>query len=174
MFFSEKDEAERAAPTIHRVVALEASNGGAPRNSKARPPCSAAASDSRRVATRSMARSLRISPITAPTQRQRRASSIAHSTSRTFGAATRSNRSGASPNSSKPIPHGAPFSHRVMSSVIQTTCRRSLVCWRTFACWTEKALAAIAKVKPVAAAMSDSRGAAISCSAPRINPPPSG
>ena len=55
--------------------------GGAARSSSASAPLSAAASESRRTATASMLPA-RISPITAPTARQRSASSIAHSRSR--------------------------------------------------------------------------------------------
>ena len=47
--------AEGAAPTIQRVAAVEASVAGAARNRSASAPLSAAASDSRRTATVSMA-----------------------------------------------------------------------------------------------------------------------
>src|SRR5205809_118261 len=51
----------------------------------------------------------RISPITMPTARQRSASSMAHSTSRSRAAATVISRSGAIPIPSRPGPYGAPY-----------------------------------------------------------------
>ena len=87
--------AEAAGPTIQRVSAGVASADGVVRSSSASPPRSVAASDSRRTATSPTPRSLRSSPMTAPTARQRNASSIAHKTSRACVAVTVTSRSGA-------------------------------------------------------------------------------
>ena len=94
---------EGAAPTIQRVAAVEASFAGAARKSNASAPLSAAASDSRRIATMSI-EPWRHSPITAATARQRNASSIAHSKSRRCATPTVSSRSGMRAKVSRPGP----------------------------------------------------------------------
>ncbi len=107
-------------PMIQRVAAAERSSSGAVRKSKANALPSAAASESRRVATRSMSRA-RISPITTPTARQRSASSIAHSTSRGRAAVTVISRSGA-------MPAGRDRGHRACRSRQARDPRRSRRC----------------------------------------------
>ena len=143
---------------IQRVAAVEASSAGAARSMSASAPLSAAASDSRRTATGSM-KPYRHSPITAPTARQRSASSIAHKRSQQCTAATVSSRSGARPKGSRPGPQGPPLSASARSSTIQQ--RRA------------RPRAANPSVKPVAAARCASLAAATSCSVPQASPPPS-
>ena len=148
-----------AAPTIQRVAAVEASLGGVARSRNASAPLSAAARESRRTATSSI-RPARISPITTPAARERRASSIAHSRSRRCATLTITNRSGARPKASRPAPCGAPFSASAISSAIQKMLRLFPAC------------PAKPKAKPAVAAIWGSPGAAISCRAPRRSPPP--
>ena len=100
---------ERAIKTSEQAhdgelrFAVEASLPGCARSNKASVPHSAAASDSRRTATGSIA-PWRISPMTAPMARQRKASSIAHSRSRLCATLAVSSRSGAQLKRSSPGP----------------------------------------------------------------------
>jgi hypothetical protein len=79
-----------------RVAKVEGSLSGKGRKTIPSVSPAAAASERRRMGTCSIVR-VRISPMTAPTARQRSASSITHSTSRECGTATVINRSGSTP-----------------------------------------------------------------------------
>ena len=184
-------------PTIQRVAAVEASRDGAARSSSAKAPPSAAARESRLTTTLSIP-PMRISPITASTVRQRSASSIAQSKSRRCVTFTVTSRSGARPKTSRPAPCGAPLSARAIASAIQrmlllscpALCRASTtsgnvskqdVDGRDIGEQSDAVLRTtmpghdeeIPKANPVAAARWVSAGAAISCRAPRMSPPPS-
>src|SRR5262249_23732374 len=123
----------------------------------------------------------RISPITMSTARQRSASSIAHSTSRPRAAATVINRSGAIPIPSRAGPSSAPCSAIERPPAIQSTAdaqalaslRASHELPSVVSATRDAMRAASASAKPLAAATSVSRAAAISCSAPKPSPPPS-